>query len=146
MLFRSENSYMGVMEVGINSNTKYPDVAKNFIKLLLSEDMQIKNYSIGAPINNNAISAFIEKDTDHVGYTDIIDEDGNRVPFEVIPLSRKEREEIASIYRMADNRAIQNDKVTEVIQNQFANMINNNQSVEDCANSIEEELYIYLSE
>lgn len=145
-LLSYENAYMGVMEIGINANTKYPDVAKDFLKLLLSEKMQSKNYTIGAAINSKAINTFIENDVDSVGYTDIIDEEGNMVPFEIKGLSKSEREELANIYRMVDNRAIKNDKVTEVVQTQFTNMIKDDQSVEDCAKAIVEELHIYLSE
>ena len=141
-----DNAYKGAIEVGINANTKFPDIAKEFIESLLSEEMQTKDYSAGVPINNKAIDKFIDLERDVASYTEIQNEDGDYVMFEIPWFSKEDRELLAQISRSVDNRVSIDERVLEVITEQFGESIVNGTSMEECADKIGNELNLYLSE
>ena len=141
-----DNAYKGVIEVGINVSTKYPDIAKEFIKSLLSEEMQTRDYSAGVPINNKAIDQFIDLERDVAAYTGIQNEEGESVMFEIPWFSKEDRELLAQICRSVDNRVSIDERVLEVIEEQFSKSIVNGSSMEECADKIGNELNLYLSE
>lgn len=141
-----DNAYKGVIEVGINGSTKYPDIAKEFIKSLLSEEMQTKDYSEGVPVNNKAIDQFIDLERDIAAYTGIQNEDGESVMFEIPWFSKDDRELLAQICRSVDNRVSIDERVLEVIKEQFSESIVNGTSMQECADKIGNELNLYLSE
>lgn len=141
-----DNAYKGAIEVGINASTKFPDIAKEFIESLLSEEMQIKDYSAGVPINNKAIDNFIDLERDVASYTEIHNEDGESVLFEIPWFSKEDRELLAQICRSVDNRVSIDERVLEVIAEQFSESIVNGTSMEECADKIGNELNLYLSE
>jgi ABC-type glycerol-3-phosphate transport system substrate-binding protein len=142
-----ENAYMGALEMGINAKTKHPDIAKEFIQLVLSQDLQDSDYSTGIPVNNKSIDKFIECEEKDLSVTmDIQNEDGDYVPLEFTWMGKDDREKIAQICRSVNNRVIVDAKVVEVVQNQFKDAIANGISIEDCVNKIENELNLYLSE
>lgn len=142
-----ENSYKGVTEMGINANTKYPDIAKEFIQSLLTEEMQKNDYSTGLPVNAKVIDKFIDRQEEGLfGTTEIQNEDGEYVLFEMTWMSKSNREKVAQICKSVNNRVVVDNKVVEVISNQFEDAIVNGISMEECTDKIVNDLNLYLSE
>ena len=83
---------------------------------------------------------------DVASYTEIHNEDGESVLFEIPWFSKEDRELLAQICRSVDNRVSIDERVLEVIAEQFSESIVNGTSMEECADKIGNELNLYLSE
>lgn len=140
------NSYKGVSEIGINANTKYPDIAKKFILSLLSEEIQNKDFSTGIPVNNKSIDDFVEKERNISSYMGGQNDIGESVVFEVPWPSKDDREQIAQICRSVNKRVIIDKKVIDIVAGQFSEAIENGITMENCIEKISNELKLYLSE
>ncbi|WP_167957671.1 ABC transporter substrate-binding protein [Anaerosporobacter faecicola] len=139
-------SYIGSNEIGVNQNTKYPDVAKEFIQILLSEDIQVIDYSNGMAVNTKAIKDNLEKEENEGGCTEIQNEKGEYVLFTINWIGKEKREEISKFCEKFQNRVVIDQQVLNVISEEFIRSIKSESSMEDCAAKIENELNIYLSE
>lgn len=138
------NAYKGVGEVGINSNTKYPEICKEFIQFLLSERIQAISNPDGISVNNKVLNEFIDKEDGEevtiIGGPEIYND------MEIPWLSKKDREKIVGICRSVDHRVINDERVMEVVKNQFMEAILNGTSMEACADKIANELNLYFLE
>lgn len=143
-----EKSYTPLSQIGINSSSKNVELCKEFIKTLLSEEVQNKEiYDNGFPVNKNSLKNWANKEYDDFkAETEIKTADGTYVPIIINWPEKEQYQKIEQICLNADKKCINDEVVFNVIKEQSKEFFNGNISSDKASDNIMQELKVYLSE
>lgn len=142
-----ENSFTPICELGINSNSEQTVLSKEFIRMVLSEDIQIIDFYDGFPINSQAlINSSLQDRSDYSVDYSSIDEEGNDSMLTLEALNKKQTEDVVTICSAVTNEVTANEYITAAIKAKSTDFFQGGQSASDAADAIIEELNVYLSE
>lgn len=143
-----EKSYTPLSQIGINSSSKNVEICKEFIKTLLSEEVQNKEiYDNGFPVNKNSLNNWVNKDYDDFqGEVIITAADGTEVPLKIKWPDKDQYQKIEEICLNANKKCINDEFVVNVIKEQSKEFFNGNITSDKAADNIMKELKVYLSE
>ncbi|SKC40100.1 extracellular solute-binding protein [Maledivibacter halophilus] len=135
---------------GINSNTKHKEEAWEFIKFLLSEEVQSYKMLYGIPINKNARENKIQHNFEEA--KDSTEEFGNIYGYNVTePLKIQNQfknniEKINEIVPKLNNCNTYDIQIQKVLNEEIKNFFNGNKSAEETAKIIQRKVEMYLNE
>ncbi|HEX3077573.1 MAG TPA: hypothetical protein VHQ24_11985 [Lachnospiraceae bacterium] len=140
-----ENAYNPVGEVGINAASKQESLAKQYVQLLLSEDIQDYDYYLGFPVNQNVLDGWDDMEGASAS-TSIVNENGEEVPFNINWLDKKDRLAFIDICKRADNKATVDDNVLKVMSEKTKDYFAGKATLEETVGNVMNELSLYLAE
>lgn len=131
MFFQGRNIY-------INKSTKYQDECWEFIKYLLSEEMQKQlaernDYVINKKADDFALESFRKYQSEHPGEFKHAITDG-------------EIEQIRNVINNALNRSQFYDELGSIIEKELVSFMDNKKSAEETAKGIQNKVQLYLNE
>jgi len=143
-----EKSYTPLSQIGINSSSTNVELCKEFIKTLLSEEVQNKEiYDNGFPVNKNSLKNWANKEYDDFkAETEIKTADGTYIPIIIKWPDKDQYEKIEEICLNANKKCINDEVVFNVTKEQSKEFFNGNVSSDKAADNIMQELKVYLSE
>jgi ABC-type glycerol-3-phosphate transport system substrate-binding protein len=142
-----ENSFTPSCELGIISKSKQNALSKEFIRMVLSEDIQIIDLYDGFPVNSQALtnSSLQDRSNHSVGVSST-NEDGSVSMLTLEALNKEQTEDVVNICSTVTKKVTVNEYITAAIKAKAKDFFNGGQSAPDAADAIIEELNVYLSE
>ncbi|MCI6189536.1 MAG: hypothetical protein MSA89_00815, partial [Clostridium sp.] len=133
--------------IGLSSKSKNKEIAKDFIKELLTEEYQEKDLT-GIPINKNVLKNKLnelKEELDENFENTFTDAVGNVTKLKGIPLKDEEINEVMSLVEKYNGWSIPNEIINKVIDEMVA-YVEGKASMDETITNIEKKLKIYLSE
>lgn len=142
-----ENSFIPNCELGINKASSKQDLSKQFISLVLSEEIQKNDFYDGYPVNKQALTLTSEEDLSlYTTYSEIENEDGSYSEIAFGPLTTKQKEDLMNYCSQVSNRAIVDDQIITAFKEETKEFFLGTLSAEETADRIIAKTSIYLSE
>lgn len=139
------NKYTAHTIVGINNNSKNKDIAKDFIKLLLSEDIQKQANGYGVPINKKAFEDWSDKNT-YNGYCGITDSETDFMFMAEEPVAKEVLSKYQPIVEGADTLIDYDSTIYDMIVNQLDDFFEENITAASLVDNVNAKASIYLKE
>lgn len=142
-----DNKAEGRSLIGLSSKSKNKEIAKDFIKELLTEEYQEKDLT-GIPINKNVLKNKLnelKEELDENFENTFTDAVGNVTKLKGIPLKDEEINEVMSLVEKYNGWSIPNEIINKVIDEMVA-YVEGKASMDETITNIEKKLKIYLSE
>ncbi|MGL5087624.1 MAG: ABC transporter substrate-binding protein, partial [Clostridium sp.] len=148
-LWLGNNEQVGIVNesIGINSKGKNKEIAKDFLKTVLTTEGQSSQFGWGFPINKNAlISAYNETDAEErtMGTSIGTGEESIEIKYKKVS-----QEKFDAFIALVDGKGATFTPDIEVLRksiDEFAAYISGSKSIDDAISAIEGKLKIYLSE
>lgn len=136
--------YLPSAVAGVNQSSKNPDMAREFIRCLLSYEVQKEDLYDGFPVNKEALQALTQSDSrdnfsESVGYHDGYHLSASWPSIEV-------REEAAAMLETLTVPAVVDETVMQMIAEGSMDYFDGKKTVEQAADDILRKLSIYLAE
>lgn len=144
-----ENSFTPSCELGINQTSGSKELAKEFIALVLSEEVQKDDLYDGFSVNKKAMHLSFQEDQSNIGAgvaTSVKNEDGSEEVYFFDVLSKEQRELLIQNCSTISNRIIENEPIIAILKGETGGFFQGNLSAEQTAENIMERANIYLSE
>lgn len=144
----SENVFLPNTVLGVNSSSDVKETAEDFVKSMLSEEIQSGFLSFGIPVNKAAIlSAETEFEYGEVmgGYM-VEGADGEMLSMDAVWPSREEFDAFEKMLDGVTTPAYLNDTIKEIIINQGVSALKGEKSIESAVDEILNSVQIYLAE
>jgi len=142
-----ENSFIPNCEIGINRASSHKELCKEFISLVLSEEIEKNDFYDGFPINKQALTLCSRIDrSDYFVSSDIENEDGS---FSKITLGGLKKEQIDNLViacSMVSNKAVCDEQIITAFKEKTKEFFQGSLSVDETADRIIEKTSVYLSE
>jgi|GEM_PF-2856120 len=145
---QTQNSYMPVTTVGVSAKSENQDIAKEFVKTLLSKELQASSVDGGLPVNKVAFEQLISQDKANDVHSMIMIEsdDGRQIMIDI----KFPKEEVFiwlqdGIEKLEVPANI-NSIIKETVTSEIVNGLENEKSVDEIAASILQTINLYLSE
>jgi ABC-type glycerol-3-phosphate transport system substrate-binding protein len=142
-----ENSFTPSCEIGIVSNGKQQELSKEFLRTILSEEVQYTDFYNGFAVNSKALMespSLIIKDNTSTG--NMLDAEGKKFYLTSYPLDDKQAKEVLSICTSVNKKLPTDEHIAATITKKAKDFFTGNQSASEAADAIIEELNIYLAE
>jgi hypothetical protein len=142
-----ENSFIPVCELAVNQASDRKELSKEFVSLVISEEVQKEDFFDGFPVNKKAMELCIQKETgDYGAAVGIRREDGSEEIHYFEPMNKDQKKELADKYAGISNRIVKNEPLLAFIKDELREFLNDSLSIEDTALRIIDRINIYLSE
>lgn len=142
-----ENSFIPICELGIISKGKQIDLSKEFLKTVLSEEVLATDFYDGFPVNAKALVKLSSLNrSGYASCTDVENADGTTSLVTFDPLNEQQLKEVIGICSSVNNRIYADRHIINAIEVKGKEFFAGNQSVSDAADTIIEEMNIYLTE
>ncbi len=142
-----EDSFIPQCELGINNNSSKKDLCKEFIKLVLSEEIGKSDFYDGFPINKQALTLNSQIDRSaYEAYSEIENEDGSSSPIAFKALNQNQLEEFMQACSTVTKRAVCDEQIVNVMIEESVEFFKGNLTAEETADHIIEKTSVYLSE
>lgn len=142
-----ENAYIPEFEIGIYSQTKEAELAKEFLEFALSTQVQDTDFYDGFPINAVSLENQANKDRSEAeAYTTIFLGDGQSVGFEIRDFDDKQAEELLEMCRKLDKKVVEDKEVNEKLTDSVAGYLDGSRTLEETVDRVEAGLRMYLAE
>ena len=144
----SENVFLPNTVLGVNSSSDVKETAEDFVKSMLSEEMQSGFLSFGIPVNKAAIlSAETEFEYGEVmgGYM-LEGADGEMLSMDAVWPSREEFDAFEKMLDGVTTPAYLNDTIKEIIITQGVSALKGEKSIGSAVDEILNSVQIYLAE
>jgi ABC-type glycerol-3-phosphate transport system substrate-binding protein len=139
-----ENSFTPICELGINTVSSNKELAKEFISLVLSEEIQKEDLYDGFPVNAKALE--ICANADRSNYSLGFSNGDNPEPIHIYAQTQDQIKDIVSICNTADRRLVGDEHITAALKEGSREFFAGNQTSAEAADAIIEKLKIYLME
>lgn len=146
----SKNVYCPSMTMGVNTKSVQQDVAKEFIKNMLTSQTQEIGANGGIPVNKAAFSKLQENPYSDsaesgvsVGITDV---SGMSFTLEISWPPQEDFEKLEGWINSLDTPSVADKTIKEAIMEEAANCLNGTSTVDVCAGKIMQKVNLYLSE
>lgn len=142
-----ENTYIPKFEAGIYSQTKEPELAKEFLQFALSLQVQNTDFYDGFPINAQALEKQAVTDRSHAeAYTGIALADGSSMGFDIKDFDKDQSAQLVAMCRALNRRAVYDGEVNTKLTEAFAGYLTGNKTIEETIEQAEAGLRMYLAE
>ncbi len=142
-----EDMFYPVTQMGICSRSKYQDTAKDFLKFVLSEQVQDMDNYDWFPVNRNSLVTQSQKDrSDYMAVVSFIADDGQYTHFESKPYSQETAAQLVKLCEALKKPVKEDAKIREVLTECLGGYLDGTQSKEDTIQKIEAGLKMYLAE
>lgn len=142
-----DNGFSPLLEMGINSQSKQQELAKEFLAFALSEEIQNHDYYQGFPVNAASLEVQSKADRSNAeAYTMIEVGEGMSEEFAIKSYSEEEAAKLMDICKGVSKRLTVDDKIKEEIVYALPEYLKGNRSVEETVDEIEAALRMYLAE
>lgn len=142
-----ENAYTPKAQAAIYSQTKEPELAKEFLQFALSLEIQKNDFYDGFPVNADALEQQAQRDrSDATAYTTIMLEDGSSIGFEIKDFDDAQKEQLVEMCRQADRKVLADEEVNAKLADALAGYLDGSKSLSETVNQVESGLRMYLAE
>lgn len=142
-----ENAYAPKVQTAIYSQTKDPELAKEFLQFALSLEVQKNDFYDGFPVNEAALEEQAERDrSDAEAYTTITVGDGSTVGFEILDFDETQAKQLVEMCRQVDKRVIADEEVNAKLAEALAGYLDGSRSLHETVDQVESGLRMYLAE
>ena len=142
-----ENAYIPKFEAGIYSQTKEPELAKEFLAFALSNEVQNADFYDGFPINAVSLENQAGKDrTDAEAYTTIDLGGGQSIGFEIKDFDGVQADELLEMCRSVDKKVVEDTEVKNKLADSVAGYLDGSRTLEETIDRVEAGLRMYLAE
>jgi ABC-type glycerol-3-phosphate transport system substrate-binding protein len=142
-----ENSYQPICELGIVSKSDQIELSKEFLRTVLSEDIQKNDLYDGFPINAKALITSSKEDRSMYAVgTSATNEDGSEEMLTFEALNQQQTEEVVAICSSVNNRITTDEQITSAIVEKSKDFFVGGMTAEAAADAIIEKMSLYLSE
>lgn len=142
-----DNAYTPMLELGINSSSNQKELAKEFLKFVMSSEVQDSDFYDGYPINVASLNTQKEMDrTNYEAYTEIELADGQHQEFVIGKFDEQAGEKLVTLCKGLTNRTAEDGVVKTAILEALPDYLNGSASVEQTVEKIEGILKMYLAE
>jgi hypothetical protein len=142
-----ESSFTPICELGINNASSNQELCKEFINLVLSEDIQKNDLYDGFSVNTGAL--FTCSQSDRSGYamtTEIENEDGS---YSMITFNTQTKEQLADIVAICSSittKTVCDDQLVAAFLEETKEFFGESETAKVTADAIIQKLDVYLSE
>ncbi len=142
-----KNSFTPSCELGINSKSAQAELAKEFLRLVLSEEIQTNDLYDGFPLNSKALIASSSQDrSSYSAAASVTNEDGSETMIVFEALDQKQIKDLVDICSSVSDKVTSDEHITAVIKEKAGEFFRGKLSAEALADAIIEKLNVYLSE
>jgi ABC-type glycerol-3-phosphate transport system substrate-binding protein len=142
-----ENSFIPSCELGVNKASSKQELSKEFLSLVLSEEIQKNDFYDGYPVNKQALILSSEVDlSNYTSYSAIENEDGSYSDITFGPLTTKQMEDLINYCSQVSNKAVIDDQIITALKEETKDFFLGTLSAEETADRIIEKTSVYLSE
>ncbi len=142
-----ENSFTPGCELGINSNSKQLELSKEFIRTVLSENVQTNDLYDGFPVNSRALLAVSQLDrSNYSSIASVTDKDGSESTVTFGALDQEQVEDVIEICSAVTVKITADEHIASVIAQKARDFLSGSQAAGDAADAIIAELDVYLAE
>ncbi len=142
-----ENSFTPICELGIISKSDKIDLSKEFLRTVLSENIQKSDLYDGFPINVKALTTMSLTDRSQYSVgTTWRKEDGSEEMLTLYALSASQAKEYVDICTSVNKRITVNEYILSAIVAKTKDFFTGDMTVEAAADAIIQEMSLYLSE
>ncbi len=139
-----EDSFLPSCELGINQASKNQELCKEFLSLVLSEEIQNTDFYDGFPVNKNALLLNSQADRSAYGFAFGSSESDKVYYFEA--LEKEQMDQLVQNCSKASNRIVKNGPLLETLKEETWEFFQGNLPTEETADHIIEKANVYLSE
>lgn len=133
-----DNQFIPKAIVSINAASKKQDMAKEFIRVLLSEEVQKANTSDGFPVNQSALEEFQKaKDDFTILYKDT---------FEAVQPSEDKRQEIVAMVKEVNKPITMDKTLQDLFIDEVKDYLADTIDLETAIEKIMSKMNVYLNE
>lgn len=130
------NAFTSIGEVGINTSSKQIDLSKQFIKTLLSTEVQNEDLVDGFPINNKSLENRYNGDNGFFNILSIKNADGTTSDLNITWPKKDRRDSLMNICRKASKKTVNNDVLFNIILGQTDEFFEGKKTAEETADDI----------
>lgn len=142
-----EQLFTPKLVAGINSKSKQLDVAKDFVKAMLTEESQCIQVGEGLPVNQKAFEAICNPPREDYMVSFVLsDSDGASVSLEVTWPTEDELSEIKELVKKLDTPLNYDSTIQEAIMGEGAKCLEGELTVDEATANILKTVQLYLSE
>lgn len=149
---QTKNVFLPQSTVGINAKSAQQETAKDFVKFLLSEDMQEKALESFFPVHAGALKTILEekKAQAEAAEVNIIsvysEEDNSMYQLELLPLTDEDISKFFTLVESLDTPALSDSIVKDAVLEESAACLMGEKSEEDACKAILQKVNLHLSE
>ena len=142
-----ENAYVPTVEIGVNADTKQPDLAKEFAAFVMSREVQDGDFYDGFPVNKESLHMQVSLDrSDYAAYTTIEGADGQEIGLDIEPIKAPDADKLEAVCESLSKKTMQDAKVLEELKKAVPDYLLGRQSLDDTISKIQDGVKIYLAE
>ena len=142
-----EQTYFPKLQIGVNSKSSHAEIAKDFIRFALSEEIQDNDYYEGFPVNLHSLEKQALADRKNAEACTSIDiGEGTYVEFNIEVFSEEKANRLVDMCKTANKRAYDDKKIMQELTVALPGYLKGDVSLEETINNIEGALKMYLAE
>lgn len=141
-----EGCFTPISQMGICSKSKYMETAKDFLRYVLSEEVQKADLYSGFPVNSGALEKQKGADRSSAEAETTIRADDGEVDFVIKDFSPEAAEKLAELCRGLVRPVKEDSKIREVLTESLGGYLEGTRSKEDTIQMVEDALKMYLAE
>lgn len=138
------NLFVPSGQIGINKASKKEELAKEFLKILFSEDVQSIDVNDGFPVNGTSLNKWFEKENETFGIA--VSTDNSDSPLFINWPDKKTREQLCQNIKKADQKFEHDNTLIDIIIAESKKYIDGSASIEQVSNSAKSKVDTYLAE
>jgi ABC-type glycerol-3-phosphate transport system substrate-binding protein len=138
-----ENAFYPKMVIGINSRSEHVEIAKDFLRFALSEELQSVDTYEGFPVNAKALETQAAADRSMAEAYDI---DGSTAEFAIKAYSEETAKQLMDLCKTATLCLKEDTQIETSLTESLQAYLNGQASVEEAMDAVEGSLKMYLAE
>ena len=141
-----ENAFYPKMVIGINSRSEHVEIAKDFLRFALSEELQSVDTYEGFPVNAKALEAQAAADRSMAEAYTTYDIDGSTAEFAIKAYSEETAKQLMDLCKTATLCLKEDTQIETSLTESLQAYLNGQASVEEAMDAVEGSLKMYLAE
>ena len=141
-----ENAFYPKMVIGINSRSEHVEIAKDFLRFALSEELQSVDTYEGFPVNAKALEMQAAADRSMAEAYTTYDIDGSTAEFAIKAYSEETANHLMELCKAATLCLKEDTQIETSLTESLQAYLNGQASVEEAMDAVEGSLKMYLAE
>ena len=141
-----ENAFYPKMVIGINSRSEHVEIAKDFLRFALSEELQRVDTYEGFPVNAKALETQAAADCSMAEAYTTYDIDGSTAEFAIKAYSEETANHLMELCKAATLCLKEDTQIETSLTESLQAYLNGQASVEEAMDAVEGSLKMYLAE
>ena len=141
-----ENAFYPKMVIGINSRSEHVEIAKDFLRFALSEELQRVDTYEGFPVNAKALETQAAADRSMAEAYTTYDIDGSTAEFAIKAYSEETANHLMELCKAATLCLKEDTQIETSLTESLQAYLNGQASVEEAMDAVEGSLKMYLAE